>query len=88
MVSQSPELSASGFLLEMLNVIVGRVDGGYGVVFGRFRCHFVHFIGRFIHPECPVLHFVRESSAFRRRTCAIRLGIWTVRLEVGIEAQM
>lgn len=88
MVSQSPERSASGFLLEMLNVIVGRVAGAYAVEFGRFRCHFVHFIGGFIHPECPVLHLVRESSAFRRGTCAFRLGICTVRLEVGIEAQM
>ena len=88
MVSQSPEHSASGFLLEMWNIIVGREAGSYGVVFGRFRCRFVHFIGGFIHPECPVLHLVQESSAFRRGTCAFRLGICTVRLEVGVEAQM
>ena len=88
MVSQSPEHSASGLLLEMWNIIVGREAGSDGVVFGRFRCHFVHFIGGFIHLECPVLHLVRESSAFRRGTCAFRLGICTVRLEVGIEAQM
>ena len=72
----------------MLNVIVGRVDGAYAVVFGRFRCRFVHFVYGFVHPDQVIMLFVREISAFRREICAFRLGICTVRLEVGIEAQM
>ena len=72
----------------MWNVIVGRENGAYVMVFGRFRCRFVCFVSGFVHPDQVIMHFVREISAFRREVCAFRLGICTVRLEVGIEAQM
>ena len=72
----------------MWNIIVGREAGSYGVVFGRIRCRFVHFVYGFVHPDQVVMHFVREISAFRREVCAFHLGIYTVRLEVGVEAQM
>ena len=72
----------------MWNIIVGREAGSYGVVFGRFRCRFVHFVYGFVHPDQVIMLFVREISAFRREICAFRLGIFTVRLEVGLEALM
>ena len=64
MVSYSPERSASGFLLEMWNIIVGREAGSYGVVFGRFRCRFVHFVYGFVHPDQVIMHFVARSVHF------------------------
>ena len=72
----------------MWNIIVGHEAGSYGVVFGRFRCRFVHFVYGFVHPDQMVMHFVREISAFRHEVRTFHLGICTVRLEVGTEAQM
>ena len=64
MVSLSPEHPASGFLLEMWNVIVGRENGAYVMVFGRFRCRFVCFVYGFVHPDQVIMHFVARSVHF------------------------
>ena len=58
------------------------------VWFGSFLCHFVRFDFGFVHQNCRAVHSVRNLCAFRHEVRAFRLGIYTVRLEVGIEAQM
>jgi hypothetical protein len=48
----------------MWNIIVGREAGSYGVVFGRFRCRFVHFVYGFVHPDQVIMHFVAYIPPF------------------------